>query len=283
MKELNIKKIHTILLTKNEPETEVLLKRLKMTDEEIDDVLEKQTPNLLNHTNFSIISLSFPILKTVKTGETMLQTTFIINKEELILINSEDNEILNKAFNNLPNEEIKNTTSILTILIDEIIEESIKLIESSEEYINKKEKEIITGKKDKKLLIKMHNLKEAFNYVKTTMNANIKTIREILYCGSPYINSKEFSEHQEDRINYLASTTERLKEAVTKNIELFANLLSYKVNERVQKLTIVGSLLLIPTILSGFFGMNVTLPSVGFYEILGLSIILSIITYFLIK
>lgn len=284
MKELNVRRIHCVFLNTKEPETKELLKNLKMNDEEIDDILEEQIPNVTNFAQFSILSMSFPTMKTFKTGKDMLQLTFIINKTELIIITNEDHEELSKAFSELrDNFELNTPSKMLAFIVDNVREDSIDLIESSESYIDKKEKEIITGKKDKRLLIKMHNLKEAFHYVRNVMRANIETVREIMLSVSPYINNKQFNEHQGDRLNYLVSTSERLREAVSKNIELIVNLMTYKVDERVYKLTIVGSLLFIPTIFSGLFGMNVTLPQIGFWEIVIISGILSIITYFLIK
>ena len=280
MKEQTIKGVHCILLNKNEPETEQLLKILKLNEEEIDDVLEDQTPNLLNYDDYSIITLSFPTEKTLKT-EGFMQATFIINDKKLIIITNQDNEILNHIFDDL--SETTNATSILSQMIDTLREDSIDIIESTEAYIDSKEKEIIEGKRDKALLIKMHNLKESLHYIRVITKQNAETVKELTLAGSKYVKTRQFSAHHEDRMNYLTNVAERLREAALKNIDLFVNLMTYKVDERLYKLTIVGSILLIPTILSGIFGMNVALPAIGFWEIISLSTILSVITYFLIK
>ena len=47
-------------------------------------------------------------------------------------------------------------------------------------------------------------------------------------------------------------------------------------NEAIYRLTILGTVVLIPTLVSGLFGMNVPLPNLSFWQITISSILLSV-------
>jgi magnesium transporter len=57
---------------------------------------------------------------------------------------------------------------------------------------------------------------------------------------------------------------------------LYLSALSTKMNENMYKLTIIGSILLVPTVIASLYGMNVQLPPLGFWEIVWVSIALSL-------
>lgn len=283
MKELKIKNINCRLITKNDPELRKLAKKLGMNEDEIEDLLEEQRPNILNFEEYSIITMLFPTQETIKNGEFLLQLTFIITKNEINIITNKEHEYLTKAFEELKTIKTEGKTGIISEVIDTVREESIKTFDKFEDYLDEKEKEIIQGKRDKKLMIKMHNLKETLYYTLRTVQGNVTVIRELLDNKVKMLNPKYFSEHQEDRALYFEDLVEFLRESVSTNIETYASLISQQLNERIYKLTIIGAVMLIPAMVSGFFGMNVTLPSIDFWGVVGISVLTSFVTYWIIK
>jgi len=271
------------LLNKDDKELLTLAKKLGMDEEDIEDLLEEQRPNLLNFDDYSIITLLFPNMKTIKTGEFMVQVTLILTKQGVNVIVNEENELTNKAFDELKKINFTAITSVVSSMIDSIREESINIFDKMEEYLNKKEREIVHGKRDKRLLVKMHDLKETFYFIGKSINGNVEVIRELLNNKAKYVNSKYFSEHQEDRALYFVDLIDYLRESVRTNIDTYVSLMSHQFNEQIYKLTILGSIMLIPTILSSLFGMNVALPDIDFWGIIWLSSVLSVLVYLFLR
>ncbi|MFA5406109.1 MAG: magnesium transporter CorA family protein [Candidatus Nanoarchaeia archaeon] len=283
MREIKFGSHYCRLFNKDDNELLKLAKKLGMDEEDIEDLLEEQRPNMLNFNDYSIITLLFPNMKTIKNGEFMIQVTLILTKKGVNMIVNEDNKITNKAFDDLNKIKFEGITSLVSHLIDSIREESIEILDKVEIYLNKKEREIIHGKRDKKLLIKMHDLRETFYFISKGVIGNVEVIRELLTKKTKFINPTYFSEHQEDRALYFIDLIDYLRESVRTNIETYVSLMSHRLNEQMYKITILGSILLIPTILSSFFGMNVELPAIGFWSIIGVSVLLSTIIYLFLR
>ncbi|HLE06822.1 MAG TPA: magnesium transporter CorA family protein [Candidatus Nanoarchaeia archaeon] len=283
MKELKIKNINCRLIAKNDPEVNKLAKRLEMNEDEIEDLLEEQRPNILNFENYSIITMLFPTQETIKNGEFLLQLTFVITKNEINIIANKEHEYLTKAFEEVKEIKTEGKTGIISEIIDTVREESIKTFDKFDDYLDEKEKEIIQGKRDKKLMITMHNLKETLYYTLRTVQGNTTVIKELLQNKIKMLNPKYFSEHQEDRALFFEDLIELLRESVSTNIETYASLITQQLNERIYKLTIISAIMLIPAMISGFFGMNMPLPNINFYGVIGISAITAFITYWIIK
>ncbi len=269
-------------------ELKKILKKYNLEEPEInnlvEDILEEQRPNIINFDNFSIITLVIPTKKTIKTGKSFLQLSLILDSKNMVVVSNIKDPLIINAFDNLKKmSRFIGITSILSFIIDYVTEESMDLFDDFEDYLHKKEREIIEGKIDKRILIKMNNLKENLYLISKVMNGNLEVIKEILSRKVKYINLKYFSEHHEDRFLYFIDLINYHRELVQKNVETYLSLMSHKLNEQIFKLTILGSVLIIPSIITGLFGMNVKLPGLDFWGILFLCALSSLITYLLVK
>ncbi len=269
-----------LLITNETRDINLIATKLGMNQEEVEDLIEEQRPNIINLKNHSRISLLFPIHSTIKNNSELLQLNLLVTNNEVIIITNKDDEIINKAFNELRNISFDGVNSVVKHLIDSLTEQSIDLLDKVEDYLHNKEKKILENKKNKRLLIRMYEIKEKLYQITKAFKGNIEVIQELI---EGKIHSIHLEEHHEDRILYLYDLAEYLNEVVQSNIDTYLSLMSHRLNEQMYKLTIIGSILVIPAIISGFFGMNVTLPSLSFWGIVGLSAVLSIITYLLLK
>ncbi len=287
MKEIVLKKgknkFRIKLLTNKDDYLLVIRKKLGIKKNVMEDLLEEQRPNTLNFKDYSLVSMSFPTGETLKTGSNLLQINFIIKTNELIIITNKESKRVNNAFSKLTTIEFSGVTNALSYIIDSVREQTIDMLEEVDEYLDKKEKDIVRSKINKSLLIEMYDLKERMYYIYKTVKGNLEVVRELYDGRVKFVKNKYFSEHHEDRSLYMLDLINYLREAISNKIETYLSLMSHNVNEQMYKLTVLGSILLIPTLISGFFGMNVVLPSLGFWELIGISSLLSFLTYLLIK
>ncbi len=271
-------------LTKDDDIIKEIIKQLGKGAGFHEDLIENQRPNLVIFKKYSVVVFSVPNKKSLRTGE-LLQVSCILSKHKLITITNKKSDYIDKLFNKFLEKKIKvrGMTSIFSSILDGLIENSINTLEDVEKYLMRKEREIIDNKGDEKLLVKAHRLKENIYFINKNIEGDIEVVREILMGRAKSINLEYFSEHLEDRLLYLHDYSDLLRETINSNVDMYLSMLSHQLNKQIFKLTIIGSLLIIPSIISGFFGMNVKLPPLGFWEIFIISLLLSGITYYFIK
>lgn len=276
------KNITCKLMTKHDNEVNNIITKFGMTEKEKEDLLERQRPNILNFDGYSIITLVFPVVKNELIS--LLQISMIITNKELTVITNENDEILNDAFNQLISlKNYEDISSIISHFIDVIREKSISIFNNYDELLTKVAQSIITGKADKTVLASMQNLRAKLFNVQAALKGNIEVVRELLEGNNKYVKRIHFGKHQDDREVYFMEFIQSLIELTKTNIETYISQVTEKLNNHIYKLTIIGAILIIPTIISGYFGMNVKLPEIGFIEIVLVSIILSAIAYKLVK
>lgn len=277
---LNDSSVMWLSLEKNEPGIKKDLKKILNTDNAlIDDLLEEQRSNMIKFEDFSVVVLSFP-----KQDSKILQITFIISKKRIISIVDKKSERLDDIFRNInKTNNIFGITNLFSFILDRLVEKSVVALDKIEDALEEKEKLIFKSKKDKLFLFKNNELKDDLYYLSKILRSNLEVINEILEGKISFLNLKYFGEHIQDRFLYLIDTCESLREFINSINNSYMSAINFDTNNTIYKLTIIGSLLIIPSIISGFFGMNVNLPNLSFYEILSLTIVLSVGSYFILK
>jgi Mg2+ and Co2+ transporter CorA len=265
---------------KNEPNIHTNLKKILDTNNAIiDDLLEEQRSNIIKFEDFSVVVLSFP-----KKKSEILQITFVISKKRIITIVDKKSEIIDDIFRNMMKSiNVRGITNIFSFILDRLVEKSIYSLDKLEDKLEEKEKLIFSIKKDKLFLFKNNEIKDNLYYLSKLLKSNLEVINEILDNKISFLNLKYFGEHIQDRILYLLDTCESLREFINSINTSYMAAINFDTNNTIYKLTIIGSLLIIPSIISGFFGMNVILPNLSFYEIFGLTVGLSVASYFILK
>jgi Mg2+ and Co2+ transporter CorA len=181
------------------------------------------------------------------------------------------------------NIRVTGVTDAFNLLLDIIIEKSILGLEQLEEKIQRKELNIFKKKEDKRFLAKTNDLKEGLFFTSKLLRGDLEVIHEILKGDIPILNLKYFGEHMEDRILYLLDYIDLLKESVNNVNNLYVTALSNRLNKNLYRLAIIGALMVIPTIIAGLFGMNVSLPSLSFWQIIGVISGFTIVSLFILK
>jgi len=190
-------------------------------------------------------------------------------------------ELLHK----ITNDEVffKNKDDLFSVIVGNIVEKSIKKIEEIRDGIEKKELKIIDRKIEKDFLSYISSVKNYLIFSSKTVRGDLEVINEINVDQVDFVDLNNEGEQLKDRLLYLNDIIEITKETSNNLNNNYMTTLSFKLNRQMYILTIIGALLIIPTITSGLFGMNVILPPLSFYEILGLTTGLCIVSGIILK
>ncbi|MFA5303703.1 MAG: CorA family divalent cation transporter [Candidatus Nanoarchaeia archaeon] len=277
---LNNSSVMWLSFEKNEPMINFELKKILNADNSIiDDLLEEQRSNIIKFEDFSVVVLSFP-----KKKSEILQVTFIISKKRIISIVDNKSEIIDDIFRSVVKSKgILGITNLFSFILDRLVERSVLVLNKLEDKLEEKEKLIFLSKKNKLFLFENNEIKDNLYYLSKILKSDLEVINEILEDKISFLNLKYFGEHIQDRFLYLLDSCESLREFINSINNSYMSAINFDTNNTIYKLTIIGSLLIIPSIISGFFGMNVNLPPLSFFEILGLTVVLSIGSYFILR
>ena len=115
------------------------------------------------------------------------------------------------------------------------------------------------------------------------LKADLEVVREIISGKAKFVKQSDFDAYVEDRLLFAIDSIDTIRESLNNISNLHLTNLSHRMNESMHKLTVIGSLLLIPTVIASLFGMNVALPPLDFWTIIAISVILSMIMAAILK
>ena len=211
------------------------------------------------------------ILKALVEKKT--KTLGIVKSKDYVLTTCPENININLDKDSFS----KDSDHLLKSILNQIIKNFSTRLDKLEESIDYLENITFDEKIDNDPKQIFH-LKKELIYIKKALNANKETISEMK--GFEDINL-EF--HQ------MMDIENTLSSRITSVMEIYMTFSSNKLNEIIKSFTVIASLLLIPTIISGIYGMNVILPlgdvEGSFFIILGIMLIFMALTalYFKFK
>ena len=211
------------------------------------------------------------ILKALVDKKT--KTLGIVKSKDYVLTTCPENININLDKDSFS----KDSDHLLKSILNQIIKNFSTRLDKLEESIDYLENITFDEKIDNDPKQIFH-LKKELIYIKKALNANKETISEMK--GFEDINL-EF--HQ------MIDIENTLSSRITSVMEIYMTFSSNKLNEIIKSFTVIASLLLIPTIISGIYGMNVILPlgdvEGSFFIILGIMLIFMALTalYFKFK
>ena len=171
-------------------------------------------------------------------------------------------------------ESFKSSNDLLKDILNKIIKNFSDNIDKLEEEVNYQEDVTFDEKvnNDPKPIFK---LKKELIYLKKALNSNKEVISKM--------------ENMEDiniELNQMIDIENTLSSRITAIMEMYMSFTSNKLNETMKSFTVIASLLLLPMLISGIYGMNVILPMQNtegsFFIILGIMLIfmVSMLIYF---
>jgi len=256
-----------------------------------EDLLEEQRPRVAlypttedNEDTFSVIVLSMPTHKIFEQDEFQLQVTFILLDNKIYSVGSTEIGIFPEIMAKIQTRKMQHTISTLfKTILSELFEMGIEVMNSVEEFIDHTEGKQLKSNLERGWLASLLTLKSRLFDANKLIKADLEHVREIMEGEVPELDSEEVGDHPEDRLLYSIDYIETLREELSNIINLNIAISNQLMQKQFYVLTILGALLVIPTVISGLFGMNVPLPDLTFWQIILLMTILTIFFGLLIQ
>ena len=225
----------------------------------------REIPRIEQYKTHDIIILKFLINKKIKT------LGIIKHKNYILTVCSENINI------EIDGEAFKDSNTLLKDILNNLIKNFSERLQKVEDDTNYLE-DITFDEKIDNDPKQIFNVKKELMYLKKALKANKEIISKIKYFEDVHLE-----------INQLVDTENTLSSRITSVMEMYMSFSSNKLNEIMKSFTVIASLLLIPMLISGIYGMNVLLPlgnvEGAFFIILGIMLFFMVLMliYFKIK
>ncbi len=249
---------------------------INTTQQFAEDLIEEQRPRISqmqtledNNDTYSVLVLSVPTQKIFVDDDFQLQVTFVIVDNSIYSLPSITNSIIPEIMAKILSSKKEYTlTSLMMFILSELMEMSIDVLDEIEDFVDGIEKSIIRGGVKKGWLASLLLLKSRLYDASKLIRADMEHIEEIFEGYIPELNINDMSEHVLDRGLYLLDFIDTQREELTNIINLHLAIASNVMNNQFYWLTIMGSILIIPTIISSIYGMNIPLPPISFWNMM---------------
>ncbi len=245
-------------------------------DEDIvEDILEQQRPRYSNYTNFDLIILQYPS-KTYFEDKSMIKIVMILikGKDLVITMINTDIKIFDRYLNICKNKWVSKYV-VISDLVDYLTEKTIDYIEDFGSIIDEFIGKILKEDYSKELMYKMLNISTNLFYLSKILIANYEALDKYLI-NNP-IDDEDFEKNIRHRLLYAVDLVDTIREELKNAVNLYMSMVSNSMNEKVSMLTVLATILMVPSMIAGFFGMNVNVPNLDFWFIVSGSILISLL------
>ncbi|MCF7860978.1 magnesium/cobalt transporter CorA [Candidatus Woesearchaeota archaeon] len=224
---------------------------------------EDERPRVTDFGKYSVILFRAPQLIR---NETRISTvTFIVTSEMLISLHKGRINGIERLLESSDEKKerlfSKGSGYLLFLIIDEFIKDMQKKMEEIEEEITKLESSLFSKKvHDTTKIVSrdIFKMKKALIYFRKTFATNRDVIAQIEKGYAIGINKKciqYYRDHYNDLIE-LIDMEGIYSNLLTGALEIYLSLISNNLNEIMKRLTVITAFVLIPTLITGIYGMN---------------------------
>ncbi|MDI6737931.1 MAG: magnesium transporter CorA family protein [Nanoarchaeota archaeon] len=266
-----------------------------MDEKEIHELLEPRTrPVLTNIDKYSVIVVQTPAEH--EESATMPLLIFITKKSnDLITLHTHKMPSIERmlAWNEKRRVNIfqKGTTFILFRLIDEITSSYSIMLEAVDDNIDLLEEGIYNEEKEHKDMMRnAFDVKKRLIFFYKALTANRDVVSAIEKEYGMFLNKKDLSKFRllTSDFTQLIELTVTYRDILSTTIEVYLSVVSNNLNITMKKITAWGAIILLPTIITGLYGMNFKhMPEIpwvyGYPFALGLMLVLVFSAYIYFK
>ena len=164
-----------------------------------------------------------------------------------------------------------------------MIDHVYDLMRSWNNNINNYEKSILEHPK-KDTLYEILDLKHRLLDLIKILQADREVINNIRLSNQDIFKTEEIPPELDDHIRHLLDETDIIRDLLTNLSDLYYNSDSARLNETMKRFTFITSLILLPSLVAGIFGMNNISGNFGDFLIVILLMILSVfVLYYYFK
>ncbi len=247
---------------------------------------KNKSPKLISRKNYDILLLRYPIYKSGKVSFKNIEIVF--NKKFVVSLYDYKINAINEFVKNIKEELTGVKTNYFCFLhriLVALTREFLSTLDKVEIKLEKVEDDVLKPKTNIKNLF---FVKKNLLYIRKAIVANRNVIADLQEGASKFLVPNMIPDVYAD-VAQILDTEELFRDRLTSSLDLHLSSISNKMNDIMKSFTVIASLLLIPMLISGIYGMNVRLPLQGnpnaFYSII-LFIIMSMmltLLYFKVK
>lgn len=273
--------------------------KAKISLNELKKVLdEEERPKVSDLENYSLIIVRAPWIEHDEILTTPLSIFISKNKNNIITITLEQISPIQKIKQLIATKKIdlhdKGISFFTYRLIDGVLDAYFSILDTLEEKIDMIEDHVVE-KPDKLTVQHIFSVKKTLIFFHRSLTANrevISAIEKEYVANIDKKNIKRFRALYND-VTQLIDMEGTYRDILTGTLDIYLSSISNSLNQVMKTLTIVASFVLIPTLISGIYGMNFSKASpynmpelywqYGYFFALGLMLVSIILTYVFFK
>ena len=259
---------------------------------------EEERPKVSDLENYSLIIVRAPWIEHDEILTTPVSIFISKNKNNVITITLKEVKSINKVKQLIASKKIdiyeKGISFFTYRLLDEVLDAYFSILDALEEKIDYIEDRVVETP-DKLTVEHIFSVKKTLIFFHRALTANrevISSIEKEYVVNIDKKNIKRFRALYND-VTQLIDMVGTYRDILTGTLDIYLSSVSNNLNQVMKTLTIVASFVLIPTLISGIYGMNFinnspyNLPELywkyGYFFALGLMLLSMIGTYIFFK
>lgn len=233
----------------------------------IEDAVKHFTEETVHHPKIddfdSYIFIVFNGLMEV--GKTLKYKIFslscFLGNNFLITMHNEkpDNSVLT-SLNSFLNDRTfkKGPDYVLNLILDDIVDRYYPILDKFENEIDNVEEELFKGTPNNRNLLRILNLKKELIRLRRISSYQKEILFKLTRGDSDLISNEEsvYYRNVYDHLVRVADTTESYRDYVSGMLDSYLSIVNNKMNEVMKFLTIIATIMLPLTLVTGIFGMN---------------------------
>lgn len=243
--------------TKSSKDLKELEKKFKLYPRDLEDSVDmNEVPRIANRKEYSFI-----VLRSLTERGRSIPLGIFLSKKFIITIHPKEIKPLSNFFNIIHTKEGKEFfTRGLDFLFyrafSEINRNLHRDLEKFDDKIDKMEERVLNNKLQD--VNELFPLKKHATYYKKALSSNKEIIEKLQNKTSKFISERNFldlnSLHVE--VSQAENTVEFQREKLTGIADMYMSAISNRLNDIMRSFTVLASILLLPMLISGIWGMN---------------------------
>jgi len=254
---------------------------------------EAERPKLIDLDEYSLIVVRAPLVEKEEVSTTSIAIFVSKTKNNVITVRKKDIAGINKIKTIITENRVtlfdKGLSHFVYRLLDEIINNYFAIMDVIEANIDKIEDKVF-GHPDKKTVEEIFETKKTLIYFFKALVANREVLSAVEKEYAVHINKKDtrkFNIIYNDVVQ-LIDMVSTFRDILTGTLDTYLSSVSNNLNIVMKKITAYGALILVPTLISGVYGMNFKwMPELswkyGYFFAMGLMIVSVFILFILFK
>ncbi len=274
----------------NQEELEYLAQELDIPLDFLTDSLDiDERSRYEKEDDVRLIVLNTPVLNTMETSNTAIYITvpigIILTPSFIVTITAYENPVLKRFLEGrIKNFEPQDSSSFVLQIMEQNVYRFLNCLKDLNLKRNMLEQELYNSSQNRELH-QLLSIEKSLVYFLTSLSGN--ELLKMKMQRTDFLRIREDEDKTDLFADIIIDNSQALEMAnvytniLSGTMDAFASIISNNLNMVMQRLTLITVILMVPTLIASFFGMNVTTGvekyQPAFYIIIGVSIILTII------